>query len=191
MGARDETLRVSIYFFLLFTPFSSYMTILTHIYEDANLPGIGPATLACNYGAFILSTLIAPSVKLPLKLQLVLAGICYTINYSSGIFALMTDVTGLKFLISCGAAAFAGFSAAFLWVSQGRYIHLVCQKYNVLDKKGEMFGIFSSIYCFSGVSAGFITTFGLGFFSSQIYFVIITVLGVISVLFCLFFVNNI
>lgn len=54
-----------------------------------------------------------------------------------------------------------------------------------------MFGIFSSIYCFSSVSAGLITTFGLGFFNDRIYFAIITVLGVIAVLFCLFFVENV
>lgn len=32
MGVREDTLRLSLFFFLLFTPFSSYMTILTHIY---------------------------------------------------------------------------------------------------------------------------------------------------------------
>ena len=37
-----------------------------------------------------------------------------------------------------------------------------------------MFGIFSSLYCFSNVSAGLITTFGLGFFNSTTYFLIIS-----------------
>jgi hypothetical protein len=126
MGATAETVRLSIFFFLVFTPFSSYMTILTHIYEDAGLPGIGPATLACNYIAFILSTLCAPLIKLPLKAQLLFGGICYTINYSSGIFASYTDTAWLKFVISCTGAIIAGSSAGPLWVSQGRYIHLAC-----------------------------------------------------------------
>ena len=107
------------------------MTILTHIYEDANIPGIGPATLACNYTCFIISTLITPYTKMSLKKQLILSGICYTLNYSSGIFAAMTDITSLKFLISCSASSIAGLSAGFLWISKGRYIHLVCQNFRV------------------------------------------------------------
>ena len=107
------------------------MTILTHIYEEANIPGIGPATLACNYGFFILSTLIAPYAKLSLKRQLLFAGMCYTLNYASGIFASLTNTTSLKFLITCTASSIAGLSAGFLWVSKGRYIHIVCQNFKV------------------------------------------------------------
>jgi hypothetical protein len=54
-----------------------------------------------------------------------------------------------------------------------------------------MYGVFSSLYCFSNVFAGLITTFGLGFFNPLAYFCIITVLGVIAALFCLFFVRDI
>ena len=41
-------------------PFSSYLTILTYIYEQDGLPGIGPATLAVNFACFIVSTIVAP-----------------------------------------------------------------------------------------------------------------------------------
>jgi len=118
--------RLSIFFFLLFTPFSSYMTILTHIYEQDDLPGIGPATLATNYIAFLLSIIAAPALKKSLKLQLLLGGIFYTLNYSSGIFAAMTDKPEMKFLISCTGSGISGLSSGFMWVSQGRYIHLAC-----------------------------------------------------------------
>jgi hypothetical protein len=136
MGVREDTVRLSLFFFLLFTPFSSYMTILTHIYEDAGLPGIGPATLACNYTAFILSTLCAPLLKLSLKKQLLLGGVCYTLNYSSGIFASLATDTWLKFLISCTGAVVAGLSGGPLWVSQGRYIHLACAKKGEEGRQG-------------------------------------------------------
>jgi predicted MFS family arabinose efflux permease len=53
-----------------------------------------------------------------------------------------------------------------------------------------MYGLFSSIYCFSNVSAGVITTFGLGFFDAWTYFWIITALGLIACLYCLFFVPH-
>lgn len=132
MGATGEIVRLSLFFFLLFTPFSSYMTILTHIYEDADLPGIGPATLASNYISFICSTFFAPALKMSLKGQLLLGGVFYTLNYSSGFIASFTDVAWLKFLISCGGAFLAGLSGGPLWVTQGRYIHLSCQKYGEL-----------------------------------------------------------
>ena len=191
MGARHETLRLSTFFLLLFTPFSSYMTILTHIYEQAGLSGIGPATLASNYIFFILSTIAAPAVRWPLKRQLILGGCLYTLNYSSGILAALFDDPALKYFISCLGSGLAGCSAGFLWVSQGRYIHLACEKYGELSRKGEMYGVFSSIYCFSNVTAGFITTFGLGFFDPQAYFYLITALGFLAALFCIFFVRNI
>lgn len=104
------------------------MTILTHIYEQAGLPGIGPATLATNYLCFIISLIIAPAFKIPLKLQLLAGGIFYTLNYSSGILVALTDTAGLKFTISCLGSGIAGLSAGFLWISQGRYIHLACER---------------------------------------------------------------
>lgn len=54
-----------------------------------------------------------------------------------------------------------------------------------------MFGIFGVLYCLSNISAGLITTFGLGFFNAKIYFLLITVLGAISIGFCFFFIKPI
>lgn len=188
MKARGYTLRLSIFFFLLFTPFSSFMSILTHIYEQAHLAQIGPATLASNYVAFITSTLLAPTLSISLKKQLLMGGVAYTLNYASGIFVPLVDHSWAKFLITCGASFVAGLSAGPLWVSQGRYIHIACVKSNELYKKGQMYGLFTLLYCFSNVTAGFITTFGLGFFDEKVYFYVITGLGIVAMLYCLFFV---
>ena len=84
----------------------------------------------------MLSLVIAPALNKPLKLQLLSGGMFYTLNYSSGIFANMTDSAGLKFLISCTGSGIAGLSAGFMWISQGRYIHLVCEKEGQLSRKG-------------------------------------------------------
>jgi len=54
-----------------------------------------------------------------------------------------------------------------------------------------MYGIVNSSYCLSNVSAGLITTFGLGFFDAQIYFYIETVIGLMAIMYCAFFVRNI
>jgi len=70
-------------------------------------------------------------------------------------------------------------------------VHLVCEKYGAMDKKGEMFGLINSAYCMSNVSAGLIITFGLGFFDAKTYFFITTFLGLLATAYCLFFVKNI
>ena len=144
MKARGFTLRLSIFFFLLFTPFSSFMSILTHIYEQAHLPGIGPATLATNYAAFITSTFIAPTLTISLKKQLLMGAVAYTLNYASGIFVPLVDYSWAKYLITCGASFIAGLSAGPLWVSQGRYIHVACVNSNELFNKGQMYGLFTA-----------------------------------------------
>jgi len=43
----------------------------------------------------------------------------------------------------------------------------------------------------SHISAGFITTFGLGLFNVEIYFITITATGLLSVLFCALFINDV
>ena len=166
------------------------MTILTHIYKQLNLTDFGPATLASNYTSFIISTLVAPLVTVPIKLQFLIGSVCYTINFSSGIFVSMIDTVWIKYLVSCSGAAIAGFSAGLLWVSQGRYIHIICEKYNMSEKRGELFGIFMSIYTLSNITAGLISTFGLGLFDNQTYFYIIVTIGLMSTVFCAIFITS-
>jgi len=103
---------------------------LTSIYEEEGLPKMGPANLGINYLFFIISTILAPSVKAPLKNQFLFGGLCYSLSYASGILAGFTSTVVLKFIVTCTGSALAGFSAGFLWVSIGRYVHLACEKYN-------------------------------------------------------------
>jgi hypothetical protein len=46
------------------------------------------------------------------------------------------------------------------------------------------------IYCVANAAAGFITTFGLGFFSNRAYFISITLLALASALFCCIFLKD-
>jgi len=62
---------------------------------------------------------------------------------------------------------------------------------NTSNMKAKCFGLFSLIYCLSHISAGFITTFGLGLFNVEIYFITITATGLLSVLFCALFINDV
>ena len=190
MNPRAETLKVSLLFFILFTATNSSLTILTFIYEQANIPALAPTNIAVSYLAFILSTIYAPSCKWKIKHQMLLATAMYTLNYSSGL-VIPHVPTPLKFLTGAFTAAGAGLSAGLLWVSQGRYIHLVCEKAAVPERKGEFFGLFSLLYCLSHISAGLITTFGLGLFSPEVYFVCITATGLVAVAFCALVIDHI
>jgi hypothetical protein len=46
------------------------------------------------------------------------------------------------------------------------------------------------IYCVANAAAGFITTFGLGFFSNRAYFISITILSLASAVFCGLFLKD-
>ena len=190
MDPKTETLKVSVLFFILFTASNSSLTILTFIYEQANLPALAPTNIAVSYLAFILSTIYAPSCKWKMKYQMLLATAMYTLNYSTGLIIPHVS-TPFKFITGAIGSGGAGLSAGLLWVSQGRYIHLVCEKAAVPERKGEMFGLFSLLYCLSHISAGLITTFGLGLFSPQVYFICLATTGLLAVAFCALVIGHI
>lgn len=125
LNPKKETLKISALFFILFTATNSFLTILTFIYEQEQLTAIGPANIAVSYMAFIFSTTIAPSCNWKIKNQLLFGTLAYTLNFASGLFIPMVDIP-FKFVLSCLGALVAGLSAGLLWVSQGRYIFLVC-----------------------------------------------------------------
>lgn len=126
LNPKKETLKISALFFILFTATNSFLTILTFIYEQAELNAMGPANIAITYITFICSTIYAPSCSLRIKTQILIATIAYTLNFASGLFVPMVS-TPFKYVLICLGATVAGLSAGLLWVSQGRYIHLVCE----------------------------------------------------------------
>ena len=124
LNPKKETLKISILFFILFTASNSFLTIRTFIYEQADLNALGPANIAVTYISFIISTLYAPTCPLRIKYQILIATIAYTLNFSTGLFVPMVS-TDIQYALTCLGGAIAGLSAGLLWVSQGRYIHLV------------------------------------------------------------------
>ena len=105
--------------------------------------------------------------------------------------ACLVDNVALKFIIICLGTSILGLSLGLLHVSQGRYVHLLCEKYGLSAKKGEMYGILNVLYCFANVLSGLIITFGLGFFDAVTFFYVLTAFGVITVVFCYLFVRDI
>ena len=125
INPKIETLKLSILFFILFTATNSVLTIITYIYEQADLSVIGPINIAVSYLTFIFSTIYAPSCKWKIKKQMLVATIAYTLNFSTGLFIPFVSLP-FKFVLTVGGSAICGLSAGLLWVSQGRYIHIIC-----------------------------------------------------------------
>ena len=138
----------------------------------------------------MVGNIIASGFTWKYKKQMAIAAIGYSINFSSGLLLGFLPVV-LKYVVTLLGAAIAGFGSATLWTCLGGYIHLVCQKYNVVEQKGKYYGIFSAIYCAQSILGALITTFGLGLFSENIYFAIIGTIGLSSSLFCFLFVKDI
>jgi len=71
---------------MLFTSYSSFQTIVTHIYELEGLTAMGPLNLIVNYSAFVISNIFASYCKITFKYQMLIAAFAYCINLSTGIY---------------------------------------------------------------------------------------------------------
>ena len=72
--------------------------------------------------------LFAPFVgrKVNYKTMLVVASICYTLNFSSGLILSFTNFATVVIVIVLVMAVIGGGSAGFLWTAQAAYIHYIC-----------------------------------------------------------------
>lgn len=130
--------------------------------------------------------------KVNSKWLMLIGGLCYTFNYFTGfIVTFVIDYDWLVYLIVLFGSFLSGLSASVLWVSQGNYMHLICERGNKQSEKGYYFGVFFRLYTASNILAGVVTTFLLGFFSVKFYFLIITSIGAASVLFMFFFLERV
>lgn len=93
----------------------------------------------------------------------------------------------MYFIVTISAMA-AGGSAGYMWVGQGGYLREICRG---RENKGKYNGIFTLMYSLSQVMAGIVTTFFLGLFSEEVYFITLTIIGLLSTLFAIFFLEDI
>lgn len=183
-----ESAKLGVFFFILFTAYLSFQNIVTHVYEEQGLSGVGPLNLIVNYLSFLISNTLAVKCKISFKAQMFIGSLAYTVNLSSGIFVPYIESHALIYFIVAFGGLIGGVSAGFLWVSQGGYLREVCKEKN---KKGKYNAIFSFLLSLSSLSAGITTTFFLGYFDRQIYFKALSTLGLFSALYCVFFLKNI
>lgn len=141
----------------------------------------------------MISGLVAPFIgrKLNYKTMLIISSICYTLNFSSGLILELFDFNTWVVVAIEVLAVVGGFSAGMLWVTQAAYIHFICERNGMQAKKGYYFGVFYGVYGISNITSGLITTFMLGLFDKTIYFWILFGIGVLSIFFCLFFIEDV
>ena len=127
MAAQKSIVSLGFFFFLLYSADTSCNSIISYIFEELDLPYIGPTSLTVQYLTFIVSLIIAPGVKMKPKQQFLMGSIFHIINYGLAVVAslLSTDST-LVFVLICSGLGIGGFGGGFLWVSQGRYVHIIC-----------------------------------------------------------------
>lgn len=95
------------------------------------------------------------------------------------------------FLLILGSIL-GGFGAAIVWVSQGGFMTALFEKYQIpLGYHGRYFGLLNMLV-FSNILLGsLVSTFGLGFLGDTQYFIILTLIGGISVFFGTFLLEDV
>ena len=142
--------------------------------------------LILNYLVYLIGLSRAPAIR-NYKRQFQIAAICYSTNYA--LYLLKFDRT-LGLLAAIAGAIIGGFGASVLWVSQGGYMMRLF-KANRIEKDHEGFylGLQNSLVYTSSLLGAVVITFGLGLFGSQIYFLVLTLLGVVAFFLCTFLLD--
>ena len=111
----------------MFTSYLSFQNIVTHVYQEQGLTGVGPLNLIVNYLSFLISNTLAVKCKLSFKTQLLIGSLAYSVNMSTGIFVpFIGNHAAVYFIVALGGLV-GGVSAGFLWVSQGGYLREICK----------------------------------------------------------------
>lgn len=117
-----------------------------------------------------------------------MSAICHLINYAVYIPGWKGD---LGLIAGIVGAVFGGYGAAIYWVSQGGYMMKLFRTYHIREnEEGKYFGITNGIVYGSSFFGALVTTFGLGYFGSQIYFSILTGLALLSWAVCTVFLDD-
>lgn len=184
-----QSIILGIYFMLTYTTFLSFSCIITYIaeHEDGQI-SYGPlVALAINYLTYLISLIFSTAIT-KFKWQFQMSALCHLVNYA----VYIPDFKGeLGMVMGIIGAVFGGYGAAIYWVSQGGYLMKLFKKYGIpKSEEGKYFGITNGIVYGSSLFGAIVTTFGLGYFGSSIYFTILTGLSFVSWLVCTVFLDS-
>ena len=112
----------------------------------------------------------------------------HSLHYSTGIYLEYFDETTKYIIIGIGAVA-SGIGDAFIFTVFGRYLHNLCEEYEEIENKGKIFGICYMIAISSTITSGLPILFGSS--SSQVFFILLTGIGIGSALFGIFALKDV
>lgn len=86
MSVLSNSIRLGIFFMLLFTSYTSFSTIISQLYKQQGYSNLGKYSIFTNYGFFMISNIFAPYIgtKINSKWLMLFAGCCYSFNYFTG-----------------------------------------------------------------------------------------------------------
>jgi hypothetical protein len=184
-----QSVILGIYFMLTYTTFLSFSCIITYIaeHEEGQYDYAPLVALAVNYTTYLVSLIFATAIT-NFKWQFQVSALAHLINYAVYIPDFKGDLGLIAGIIG---AVFGGYGAAIYWVSQGGYLMKLFKRYGVpKNEEGKYFGITNGIVYGSSLFGAIVTTFGLGYFGSSTYFIILTVLSLVSWLVCTIFLDG-
>lgn len=129
----------------------------------------------------------SPSLPYNFKTLFIVAGFCYILSYVTVIPNL--GVTYM-YIAAIVGVIFGGIGASVFWVSQGAYMDTLCNQSRT-NTRGKYFGILNVFIFANLILASVVTTFSLGLFSNQIYYGILTGIGVLGLIFGVIFIKDI
>lgn len=184
-----QSIILGIYFMLTYTAFLSFSCIITYIaeHEEGQYDYAPLVALAINYTTYLVSLIFATAIA-NFKWQFQVSAFAHLINYA----VYIPDFKGdLGMMAGIVGAVFGGYGAAIYWVSQGGYLMKLFKRYGIpKNEEGKYFGITNGIVYGSSLFGAIVTTFGLGYFGSSIYFIILTALTLVSWLVCTIFLDG-
>lgn len=126
MPAERYTIKIGIIMALITTASSSNHNILIYIFEQLHMQHVATIPFLVRYSFVFIGTLLAPGFKCTLKTQLILATTGCFFNYLLSTLVLITNNhTTILLGITLGYTV-DGFAMSVLFISQGRYCHLIC-----------------------------------------------------------------
>ncbi|XP_041348887.1 protein unc-93 homolog A-like [Gigantopelta aegis] len=130
-----QSLVVSFSFMFVFAAYLSIQNLQSSLNHEQ---GLGVTSLACLYGAIILSGTLSPSVirLIGAKRSLVLAWICHILYTATNFYP--------HWLTLIPSSILLGFSSGPMWTSQGLYL-TSCGEAYAFDQGKSLYGILSTL----------------------------------------------
>ena len=193
MPITRDIANLGIGFFLLYTSVNSAAYIIAVLFRQLGYNDLGLYVTLANSFFCILGGITAPyfSDKYNSKTLMLISLCCYATKLTTYIFICYFHSVYFVYPLVLVAAAVSGFTACFLWMSQGEYVHQRCEEEGRQGEKGYFFGLFYRLYSGANVSAGVITTFCLGLFEPVVYFGVLVGVAWVAILYIAVFVPKV